>query len=84
MARREAGKRLLIGVVYVPIYYFVLYPLVIALGIVVALVDISWTLLTGRSLRVKPTWASDSWESISQPITWIFSGEQRDKPGWVP
>lgn len=84
MVRREAGKRVAIGIVYLPLYYFVLYPVVFVLGVLVTILDVLWTFATGRQLRRKPRWTTAAWESISQGVTWIFSGRESDKPGWVP
>ena len=84
MARRDALSRAIIGIVYLPLYYLVLYPIVFVLGVLVTAVAVVWTFLTGRELERKPRATARAWESISQPVTWIFSGNERDKPSWVP
>lgn len=84
MARRDAFLRVLVGIVYLPLYYFVLYPLAFAVGIVLTAVDVLFTLVTGRRLEVKPRLATRLWEGVSQGVTWVFSGRERDKPRWVP
>ncbi|AUX09275.1 hypothetical protein AArcSl_1646 [Halalkaliarchaeum desulfuricum] len=83
MARKEASKRLLLGIVYLPVYYFILYPVVFFLGVLVTAVDILWTIVFGESLGLVPAWSSSTWESISQPVTWIFGGSRSDKPSWM-
>lgn len=84
MSRREAIKRLLIGIPYLPLYYFVLYPIAFFLGILVAIIDIAIEVLTPWSIERKPRATARFWESISQVPTWIFSGDASDKPGWIP
>ena len=83
MTRREAIKRLLIGVVYLPLDYFVLYPLAFFVGIIVAAIDILLTILTPWSFD-RESRSARFWEEISQVPTWIFSGDSRDKPDWIP
>ena len=84
MTRSSALGRLVFGVVYLPLYYFVLYPLVFFIGVVVAALDIAFAAVTGKRLNVKPLATTKAWESISQGVTWVFSGRTQDKPGWVP
>ena len=84
MTRKEAGRRLLFGIVYLPLYYVLLYPIVFFVGVIAAAISIAFTIVTGRELDLKPQWTASSWESISQPVTWVFSGRKSDKPGWVP
>lgn len=84
MSRRDALYRALFGILYLPLYYLVLYPVVFVLGVIVAGIDIGWTLLTGRSLQIKPAWTSNAWERISAPVTYVFSGDERRRPHWLP
>lgn len=83
-SRREAVERLAVGVIYLPIYYLILYPIVFFGGVILTALAIGWEIVTGRRADIKPRTSASAWESISQPVTWVFSGEQRDKPGWVP
>lgn len=84
MARRDALERGLFAVVYLPLYAIVLYPVAFALGIIVAAVNILLSVILRRRVRFKSELAANAWRAISQPVTWVFSGEPRDKPGWVP
>lgn len=84
MARRDAVFRGLFAVVYLPLYYLILYPIVFFAGVIVTAVSILFTGVTGRELRRKPRLTSNAWELISRPVTWIFSGQKRDKPTWMP
>ena len=82
--RRDAVERLLIGIVYLPLYYILLYPLVFFGGVILTALAIGWEVLTGRRPDIKPRASASAWERISQPVTWVFSGRASDKPGWVP
>lgn len=85
MSRRvDAFERAIFGIVYLPLYYFILYPIVFFAGVIVTAIGIVWTVITGRDVERKSQAASGAWESISRPVTWVFSGERSDKPGWVP
>lgn len=84
MSRREGLKRGLFALVYLPLYYLLLYPVVFFAGVIVVIIDIAWQIVTGRSLERKPLWTSTAWQRISQPVTWVFSGNNADKPGWIP
>ena len=84
MSRLDALERLIFGVVYLPLYYFVLYPIVFFVSVVLTAIGIVWTLITGRETGRKERTTSSTWERISQPVTWVFSGDRSDKPNWVP
>lgn len=84
MSRLDALERLVFGVLYLPIYYFVLYPIVFFAGIILTAAGIIWTTLTGSDSTRRSDVTAGAWESISRPVTWVFSGKTSDKPGWVP
>ena len=75
MSRQEALKRLLIGIPFVPIYYFVIYPITLVIGIALAIPQIGWQLLTGRRIQIKSRIANRSWRYGSDNMDWVMSGE---------
>ena len=75
MARREALKRLVIGIPYVPLYAFVLYPISLVVGLVLAALSIGWAIMTDEASSFKPELASRIWRFPSDNMRWIISGE---------
>ena len=84
MSRSDALRRAVVGIVYLPLYYVLLYPVVFFAGVVLTAIALLIQLVTGSEPDLKPQLTSSAWEAISQPVTWVFSGNDRDKPTWVP
>lgn len=84
MSRRDALLRAVVAVIYLPLYYFVLYPLAFVVGIVLTALSLVIQAVTGREPTLKPRLAASVWDGVSRPVTWIFGGQDRDKPTWVP
>ena len=75
MTRRDAAKRLVIAIPFVPIYAFVLYPASLAVGLVLGALAVLWELATGDS----PDWATDTaaraWAWPSNNMQVLMSGD---------
>ena len=84
MSRSNALRRAVVGILYLPLYYVLLYPVVFFAGVILTAIALVIQLVTGSEPELKPQLTSSAWESISQPVTWVFSGDDRDKPTWVP
>lgn len=84
MSRSDALYRAGFGIVYLPIYSLLLYPLVFLVSIVLTAIGLLYQLITGRKPKRKPRLTSGSWGTISQPVSWVFSGQASDKPNWLP
>lgn len=75
MARRESLKRVAIGVWYLPLYYFVLYPIAFAVGIVLGVLDILHGIATDENLENEPRTSSRLWNWASDNVDWVFTGK---------
>lgn len=75
MTRRAALLRLLVGIPYVPIYYLILYPISLAIGLVLGAAAIAWELITGDPPNWAPRQASRVWSHPSDNMKWVMSGE---------
>lgn len=59
--RRRTVRRLLIGIPFLVLYAFVLFPAVFAVSILFGALDALWRLLTGRETRLT-AWAARLWD----------------------
>lgn len=84
MSRRDALYRLAVGVIYLPLYWFVIFPTVLIIGLLVAGVDVVYALVTGGQLTRRRDWATRSVEKIDDPVRYVLSGDERSRPDWLP
>jgi hypothetical protein len=73
--RREAVRRLVLGVVFIPLYVVVFYPAAFFTGIVLGAVDVGYILVTGEKPDYAGRLSVTIWMWTGGNIRYILSGE---------
>ena len=72
--RKQALKRLLIGVPYMILYVLVLFPVVLVVGIVLGAVDVLWRLVFNTSGSALSRVVGPLWDWIGGNARWTLTG----------
>lgn len=79
-ARKEVLKRTGLGVVYLPLYALLLYPVAFAVGVVLGIVDVGYTLVTGGRPDYAGEFANEVWSWTGGNVGYILSGDGEFEP----
>lgn len=82
MGRRDAVKRLVIAVPYVPLYAFILYPVSLVIGLFLGAAAAIWEALTGNRPGWAPETAGRVWSWPSDNMHYLMSGD--GEFDWLP
>lgn len=82
MTRRSAAKRLVAGLLYVPLYVFVLFPIAFVVAITGGVIEIAWSGVTGRPAASIPAFVDRVLSYTSGNLRWITTG--RGSFEWLP
>ena len=82
MSRRNAGKRLLIGVPYLALYIAFIFPAVFLASVVLGAVELVYSLITGRRVQTIPAFVDRIWSFAGGNARYILTG--RGSFDWLP
>lgn len=82
MTRRNAAARLLVGVPYAILYVVVLFPLALAVGVLVGLVAVVYHLVTGSVPERLVATGDRLWSWVGGNMRWTLFG--RGDFAWTP
>ncbi len=82
MSRRSAVRRLVLAIVWVPLYAVVLYPLTLAILLITGAIEIGGTLLLGCEVSVRPQWVGDIWAWPSDNVAALLNNDREFR--WLP
>lgn len=80
MSRREALKRVGLGIIYLPLYVVVLYPAAFLIGIALGVVDVVYILVTGEQPDYVGRFGKETWRWTGQNVGYILSGHGEFEP----
>ena len=72
--RRQAIKRLLIGIPYMIAYTLFLFPALLVLGIVLGVLDLAWRLVSNSHDSILARLYRPLWDWIGQNARWTLTG----------
>lgn len=72
--RKEVSKRISFGIIFIPIYYFVIYPFLFGTLLVVGSIKALYTLVTGAKPSIKIPLVEELWDWTSQNVDWVIFG----------
>lgn len=75
MSRREAVRRIVLGVIYLPLYALVLYPAALVIGLVLGMIDVVHILVTKEKPDYVARFGKELWSWTGQNMGYILSGE---------
>lgn len=73
--RMKAVERLIVGGLYTALFLTIIAPLLVVVGIVLGLIDITWQLAFGREGIEPMNLFRSAWMAQIQNVTWAFTGE---------
>lgn len=82
MSRRSAAIRLTAGIIYIPLYIAVLFPVAFLVAVVGGAVEAVWHLATGRRVQTIPTVIDRVLTYVGGNLRWITTG--RGDFAWRP
>lgn len=75
MVRRGVLKRLLIGIIYLPLYHLILYPITFLLNTILFLLHAVYSLVTGKESNRVNLFQSGTWQFISTNVDYVWTGD---------
>ncbi len=75
MQRMDALERIVIGGLYVILFFTIIAPILVVTGLVLGIIDVLWQLITNRpGIRPMNLFRS-AWMAQIQNLTWALTGE---------
>lgn len=75
MQRMDALERIVIGGLYLILFFSIIAPILVVTGLVLGIIDVTWQLLTNREGIRPMNLFRSAWMAQIQNLTWALTGE---------
>jgi len=83
MSRIDAFRRLIMALVWMPVYLVILAPLIFVIVVTLSVVRFIYAVVTGARFELRPRWAIDTWD-WAEDNTLALMGDRGRTFRWTP